>query len=104
MGREDRPYPGNVLHMPYSPEPSTQANPMLTIYGSKGCTFCVKAVELLTEKELPFDYYDIKVPEQKDKLDFIKNQGLRTIPQVYQGDTHIGGYQELVRYLNHADS
>ncbi|KXJ61636.1 MAG: hypothetical protein AXW14_08475 [Alteromonas sp. Nap_26] len=68
---------------------------MLHIYGYKGCHYCELAQEFLTAKGLPYKYYDIKSPQQKDKLDFIKDQGFTSVPQVYLDDKHIGGYNDL---------
>ena len=68
---------------------------MLHIYGYEGCHYCDLAKALLTNKGIPFNYYDIKKPENKDKLDFIKEQGFSTVPQIYKDDKHIGGYQDL---------
>lgn len=68
---------------------------MLHIYGYKGCHYCELAQELLTAKGIPFNYYDIKSPQQKDKLDFVRDQGFQTVPQVYEEERHIGGYTEL---------
>ncbi|WP_269519463.1 glutaredoxin family protein [Alteromonas sp. BMJM2] len=68
---------------------------MLRIYGYKGCHYCDMAQELLKAKGIPYNYYDIKSPEQKDKLSELKEQGLTTVPQVYKDDKHVGGYNEL---------
>lgn len=68
---------------------------MITIYGTSKCKYCVKAVELMDSLDKSYTYYDIKDPVNKDKLDFIKNQGFKTIPQIYLNERHIGGYTEL---------
>lgn len=61
--------------------------------------FCDKAKKLLNTKQIPFNYYDIKSPQHKDRLTYLKDQGFNTVPQILQGDTHIGGYTELVAHL-----
>lgn len=68
---------------------------MIQIYGYEGCHYCDLAKMLLSNKGIPFEYYDIKSPEQKDKQTELKEQGLNTVPQVFKDKVHIGGYSDL---------
>lgn len=70
---------------------------MITIYGGEGCIWCVRAKELLIKHNTPCQYIDV---HRDDKaLEFIVHKGLKTIPQCFDGDKHIGGYEDLKQYL-----
>ena len=69
----------------------------IIIYSSNNCNYCVKAKVLLAEKGLAFEEINIQVnPEYRDEM-LSKSQGKRTVPQIFINDTHIGGYNELLR-------
>lgn len=68
------------------------------ITGDK-CSYCNKAKELLTEKGIGFTAYSYTDHEMLLPLMF--KAGLKTIPQIWvQGGDYIGGYDDLVEYLN----
>ncbi|AYA64322.1 glutaredoxin domain-containing protein [Alteromonas sp. RKMC-009] len=73
---------------------------MFTVYGRAKCDYCEYAIDLLTAKNLPFEYYDIKSEDNKDKLNFIIDQGFETVPQVFWDEEHIGGYTEVEKHVN----
>lgn len=72
---------------------------MLKIYSADWCGYCQKAKQLLKETKVTFN--EINIDENPEERETLKSQGLRTIPQVFgpNGD-HIGGYEDLVEYLN----
>ena len=66
----------------------------VVLYGTRFCPFCTAARRLLTNKGI--DYQDISVdnnPELRGKL--ISKSGRNTVPQVWFGTQHIGGFDEL---------
>ena len=66
----------------------------VVLYGTRFCPFCTAARRLLTNKGI--DYQDISVdnnPELRGKL--ITKSGRNTVPQVWFGTQHIGGFDEL---------
>lgn len=67
------------------------------VYGKKGCTFCVRAVDLLTSKD--YDYKYVDVMEDEASLNKIKAMGCKTVPQIFKEDIHIGGFTELQDYI-----
>ncbi len=71
-----------------------------TIFGRKGCGFCVRARELCEERGFPFKYIDIH-EEGITKADLEKTIGkpVETVPQVFHGATHIGGFTEMDAYV-----
>lgn len=70
---------------------------MFTIYGHEQCTYCVKAKDLLESKQLAYEY--INVRKDEEALAFIKDEGFSTVPQIYEDEWHVGGFNELVAVL-----
>ena len=74
---------------------------MYTVLSSPNCKWCLKAEELLGDEGLPYVTYDLSLPENKLRREILVKEGLRTVPQVYSlDDDLIGGYEDLVIYLN----
>lgn len=71
---------------------------MYKVYGTKICLYCDKAENLLKTKDLPFE--KIYIDEDDDAKDYILKQGFKTVPQIWLDDNWIGGYDDLVRFLN----
>jgi glutaredoxin 3 len=65
------------------------------IYTSAMCAYCVAAKNLLKQKGL--DYSEIRIdtdPSQRDEM--MKRAQRRTVPQIFIGGTHVGGFDDLV--------
>ncbi|WP_432695770.1 GrxA family glutaredoxin [Marinobacterium sp. YM272] len=75
----------------------------ITIFGREGCGFCKRAVELCKIKNLDYRYIDIHV-EGISKADLEKTVGkpVETVPQIFCGQEHIGGYTEFAAYIEEA--
>ena len=71
---------------------------MYKVYGTRICLYCDKAENLLKTKDLPFE--KIYIDEDDDAKDYIVKQGFQTVPQIWLDDNWIGGYDDLVRFLN----
>jgi glutaredoxin 1 len=71
-----------------------------TIFGRPDCGYCVRAKQLLEQNELEMRWIDIQA-EGISKADLEKTIGkpVETVPQIFHGKTHIGGYTELVKYI-----
>ena len=69
----------------------------LTVYGKPQCTYCDKAKALLNSKGIEYTYIDLM--EDAEAMAFIRSTGARTVPQIYSGDTLIGGFDNLVEWL-----
>ena len=77
---------------------------MIEIYGTENCVFCDRAKELLKMYEKEYTYIDVTETEDITAAFFKKFPGVRTVPQVTLDDEfHIGGYQELEKWLNHTE-
>lgn len=72
---------------------------MYTIYGSKTCTWCEQAKQLLKRNLLAFEYIDLTAEGNEELLHDFKAKGFSTVPQIYNGEEHIGGFQELAKSL-----
>lgn len=65
------------------------------IYTSPLCGFCHAAKRLLNEKGVSFSEIDVlQQPERKAEMIQRANGG-RTVPQIFVGDTHVGGCDDL---------
>lgn len=71
-----------------------------TIFGRPGCGFCTRAKQLCEIKNFEYKYVDIW-EENISKEDLAKTIGkpVETVPQVFHGETHIGGFDDLQAYV-----
>ena len=61
------------------------------------CGFCHRAKQLLNQKNLPFDEIDVgERPEAYQEMLKISN-GSSSVPQIFIGNTHVGGCDDLFR-------
>lgn len=71
------------------------------MYSTGVCPFCVMAENLLKKKGIS-NIEKIRVdldPERRAEM--MQKTGRRTVPQIYIGDTHVGGFDDLSA-LEHA--
>jgi glutaredoxin 3 len=68
----------------------------VTIYTRPMCPYCVRAVSLLKEKGVSFEEIDAGFDAEKKKEMIQKANGARTFPQIFIGETHIGGCDEML--------
>jgi glutaredoxin 3 len=68
--------------------------PVVTVYVSDWCPYCQRAKSLLTQKQVTFG--EINVDENgQSREEMIARSNRRTVPQIFIGDKHVGGYDEL---------
>ena len=65
------------------------------IYTGPMCNYCSAAKHLLNKKKVSYIEFDIAVDPLKKQEMQEKTNGARTIPQIFIGETYVGGYQEL---------
>ena len=65
------------------------------IYTGPACTYCGAAKHLLSEKKV--DYTEFNIATDPAKLIEMqeRTKGAKTIPQIFIGETYVGGYNEL---------
>ncbi|MGN6489356.1 MAG: glutaredoxin 3 [Devosia sp.] len=64
------------------------------IYTTQWCPYCHAAKSLLQEKGAAFDEVDASDPEVRQAM-VQRAHGRRTVPQIFIGDTHVGGYDDM---------
>lgn len=70
----------------------------ILIYTTNTCPYCSLAKKLLQDKKL--SYTEVRVDlndEEREKM--ITLSGRQTVPQIFIGDAHIGGYDDLYTYF-----
>ena len=71
------------------------------MYSTAVCPYCVRAEQLLRRKGVA-DIEKIRVDlEPARREEMMARTGRRSVPQIYIGDTHVGGYDDLAA-LDHA--
>ena len=66
----------------------------MTIYSTQWCPYCVAAKRFLTEKGVPWEEIDL-TEDDDARAALVERSGRRTVPQIYVGPEHIGGYDDL---------
>ena len=67
----------------------------VVIYTGDLCIHCDWAIDLLKRKNIQFTEYNIAKDEAKREEMFKKSNGAKTIPQIFIGEHHVGGNDEL---------
>ena len=69
--------------------------PKITMYSTGVCPYCTRAEALLTSKGVTIDE-KIRIdldPGQREIM--MQKTGRRTVPQIYIGEKHVGGFDDL---------
>lgn len=67
----------------------------VVVYSSSRCPYCVKAKRLLDSKNVQYKEIDITDDDEARTKLIEKSNGMRTVPQIFIGDTHVGGCDDL---------
>ena len=72
----------------------TEASDVI-VYSTGWCPYCVRAKALLERKGVPFR--EIRVDEDPAERQTMleRSRGQRTVPQIFIGDRHVGGFDDL---------
>ena len=66
------------------------------MYATAGCPFCIRAEQLLRSKGVQ-EIEKIRIDlEPMRRNEMVHRTGRRTVPQIYIGDMHVGGCDDLV--------
>jgi glutaredoxin 3 len=66
----------------------------VVLYGTRFCPFCTAARRLLTAKGV--NYQDISLDNDPELRAVVMKRSTRnTVPQIWIGDVHVGGYTDL---------
>lgn len=66
----------------------------VTMYCTAACPYCVMAERLLLGKGVAVTKIRVDL-ESGRREEMMTRTGRRTVPQIYVGDTHIGGFDDL---------
>ena len=64
------------------------------MYCTESCPYCIAAEQLLTGKGVAIDKVRVDLEPQR-RAEMAQKSGRRTVPQIWIGDTHVGGCDEL---------
>ena len=67
----------------------------VTIYTTPICPYCARAKSLLKKKGVSFEEVDVMMNVKAREHMLEKSGGARTVPQIFIGDTYVGGCDEL---------
>ena len=65
----------------------------VTIYTTPTCGYCAAAKSLLRSKGVAYE--EIDASGNAVRAEMMQRTGRRTVPQIYVGETHVGGYDDL---------
>ncbi|HFD81510.1 MAG TPA: glutaredoxin 3 [Gammaproteobacteria bacterium] len=66
----------------------------VVMYCTRFCPYCISADRLLTHKGVPITKIDVDAdPDGWSRMQ--ERTGRNTVPQIYIGDYHVGGYDDL---------
>ena len=64
------------------------------MYTTGVCPYCLMAERLLASKGVQVDKVRVDL-EPARRVEMMEKTGRRTVPQIYIGETHVGGYDDL---------
>jgi glutaredoxin 3 len=64
------------------------------IYTTNWCPYCSAAKALLADKGVAYEEIDVSDPQIRERMTE-RAHGRRTVPQIFIGETHVGGYDDL---------
>jgi glutaredoxin 3 len=68
----------------------------VTVYTRPLCPYCVRAVSLLKKKGVAFEEIDAGFDAAKKHEMVQRANGAKTFPQIFIGDIHVGGCDEMM--------
>jgi glutaredoxin 3 len=64
------------------------------MYTTAVCPYCIMAERLLVAKGVVIEKVRVDL-EPTRRAEMMEKTGRRTVPQIYIGETHVGGYDDL---------
>lgn len=69
--------------------------PQIDIYTTPYCPYCLGAKDLLRKKNIEFREIDVSRDRELRRAMIARANGRTTVPQIFIGDTHVGGCDDL---------
>lgn len=66
----------------------------VVIYTTRFCPYCIRAKALLDHKDVSFEEIPVDMDRAK-RQEMMEKSGRHTVPQIWIGDEHVGGCDEL---------
>ena len=80
-----------------------KAMPKVEIYTTMLCGYCCQAKALLAKKQVAFEEIKVGFHPKKRAEMIHRANGQRTVPQIFIGETFVGGYDELAACVSYGD-
>jgi len=68
----------------------------VAVYTTRFCGYCVRAKQLLDAAGIPFREIDLTGDDAERARLIERSAGKRTVPQIFIGSVHVGGFMELL--------
>ena len=69
--------------------------PLIVMYTTPGCPYCMMAKHLLTDKGQTWQEIDVQADPGR-RAEMMERSGRTSVPQIWIGDRHVGGFDDLV--------
>lgn len=68
--------------------------PTVTLYSTEWCSYCRAAKQFFQQNKVAFQEVDL-TEDDAGRAALVERTGRRTVPQIFIGDHHVGGYDDL---------
>jgi len=69
--------------------------PPITLYTSAVCAYCMAAKQFLRSRGL--EWNEVRIDQDQDaRTRMMETTGRSSVPQIFVGETHIGGYDDMM--------
>jgi glutaredoxin 3 len=76
-------------------QPASQSSVPITLYTSAMCGYCVAAKNFLKSRGLQWSEIRVDLdPAERERM--MARSRRTTVPQIFIGDTHVGGYDDMM--------
>jgi len=72
------------------------STPEIVMYSTHVCPYCDRARALLQRKQATFREIKIDTQPEERAVMMTRSGGRRTVPQIFIGDRHVGGFDDMV--------
>ncbi len=70
------------------------SQPDVVMYATSWCPYCERARQLFADRGIPYVEIDVEAQPQA-RAEMMSRSGRRTVPQIFIGDQHVGGSDDL---------
>lgn len=69
----------------------------ILMYSTATCTYCVSAKQFLEGRGLAFEEVRVDLDPEQFATMLARSNGRRTVPQIFIGERHVGGYDDMMK-------